>query len=184
MKFDDYQKGALSTECAITPATRKRFIECALPLTAMMLHQDGLRYADDVKKHIFYGKGLSPEFLAECELAGMIYRADPLFSDSPTDKTIRLVHAWLGLVSEIPELAEAIFVNDMINLGEESGDMKYYMAILDDAAGYNSGEVAKANQEKLLTGLNARYRHGFSENAAINRNLQAEAAILASNLGK
>lgn len=182
MKFDEYQAGALSTECAITPAVHQRFVACAVPLTAMLFAQDGLQFADELKKHIFYGRELSVAFQEESALAEGYYTADSRLRN-PSHMLIRLVHAWLGIVSEIPEIAEAIVNNDTVNIGEESGDVKYYLAVLDDAAGFKSSEIAEANRRKLLTGKNARYRHGFSEDAAVNRNVSAEQEILSEILG-
>jgi NTP pyrophosphatase (non-canonical NTP hydrolase) len=98
---------------------------------------------------------------------------------------IRLLHAMLGMASELGELAEPIkkFVFygkpiDWNNIWEELGDENWYMGVLSDVihekTGVNLPEVLRRNLAKLRK----RYKKGFDESAAMHRNLDAEKAAL------
>lgn len=101
-----------------------------------------------------------------------------------TVENIRLLHALLGLASEVGEFADQlkkhIFYGkplDKVNLSEESGDLLWYLALASNVPGMESLDT---NMERNIAKLKARYGDKFSEYAAANRNLTVERAILES----
>ena len=59
---------------------------------------------------------------------------------------------------------------------EECGDLMWYMSVALDALGYDYKQVMDRNIEKL----SARYKNGFTKEAAVNRDLETERDILES----
>lgn len=95
--------------------------------------------------------------------------------------TIRLLHAGVGLSTEVGEVLDAlkkhIFYGkplDKVNLKEEMGDLFWYMAVMADALEVDFKEVMERNIAKLT----ARYGEKFSEERAINRDTDNERKIL------
>lgn len=96
-------------------------------------------------------------------------------------ENIRLLHAVIGLETEVGELQDAlkksIFYGkplDKVNIAEEIGDAFWYMAILSDTLGVSFEEI----MEKNIAKLKARYGDKFTESAALNRDLDTERKIL------
>lgn len=96
-------------------------------------------------------------------------------------KTIRLLHAAIGLSTEAGELLDAlkkhIFYGkelDITNIKEELGDSLWYTAEGVDACGSTLEEVMITNIRKLRS----RYPDRFKEHDAINRDLNKEREIL------
>lgn len=92
-----------------------------------------------------------------------------------------LLHASMGLVTEAGEFQDAlkkhIFYGkplDTTNLKEEIGDILWYCAIALEALGTDFESVMQTNIDKLK----ARYPEKFTENSAINRNVEQERKIL------
>jgi NTP pyrophosphatase (non-canonical NTP hydrolase) len=123
---------------------------------------------DDLKKAIFYGKNLERYKLkAETPL---------------TQRQVRLMHGILGLATEAGELAEALHNHifegqglDLLNLLEELGDQQWYQAILCDEFGFTFEQIQGRNIAKLRK----RFPEKFTEEAAINRDVEAEQKELA-----
>ena len=95
--------------------------------------------------------------------------------------TIRLLHAAMGMATEAGEfldmLKKHIFYGkpmDFVNAKEEVGDQMWYAGLAIDVLQTTFDEVLTVNIEKLK----ARYPEKFTEEAAINRNLNAERTIL------
>lgn len=93
----------------------------------------------------------------------------------------RLLHAGIGLSTESGEFLDAlkkhIFYGkelDKVNLGEEIGDLFWYIAIVCDELGISIEDTMQNNIDKLQ----ARYGDKFSEDSAENRNLEKERNIL------
>jgi NTP pyrophosphatase (non-canonical NTP hydrolase) len=63
---------------------------------------------------------------------------------------------------------------DEVNLKEEMGDLFWYLAIMADTLGVSFEEIQERNIEKLK----ARYGEKFTDEKAINRNLETERSIL------
>jgi len=96
-------------------------------------------------------------------------------------KSLDLLHASMGLSTESAEFADAlkkhIFYGkelDKTNLKEELGDILWYCAIALEALDTDFESVMKTNIDKL----SARYPDKFTEEAAKNRDLDKERAIL------
>jgi NTP pyrophosphatase (non-canonical NTP hydrolase) len=105
----------------------------------------------------------------------------PAIKGRVTDENIRLLHAGIGLATEAGEFLDALKKHvfygkdlDKVNLMEECGDLMWYMSVALDALGYDFEKVMERNIEKL----SARYKGGFSKNAAVNRDLDTERDIL------
>lgn len=99
-----------------------------------------------------------------------------------TVENIRLIHALLGLSSEVGEFADQlkkhIFYGrplDKINLSEESGDLLWYLALAANVPGMQS---LGTNTDRNISKLKARYGDKFTAYQAANRNLEEERAIL------
>lgn len=93
---------------------------------------------------------------------------------------IRLLHAALGCFTESGELVEAIQKQyetgslDLVNFGEEIGDIEWYQAIGFDATGVTEASC----REKNIAKLQKRYPEKFDAVAAVNRDLTGERTIL------
>jgi NTP pyrophosphatase (non-canonical NTP hydrolase) len=94
---------------------------------------------------------------------------------------IDMNHAILGMFTEGAECADAfkrfLFYGtelDRVNLKEEVGDVMYYVQLLCQSGGFTLEEAMDSNEAKL----NKRYGDKFSEDAAVNRDTDAEREIL------
>lgn len=92
-----------------------------------------------------------------------------------------LIHYVLGACTEIGELQDAVkkFIAygkslDVVNIKEEIGDCLWYLARICDLYGFTFEEVMEININKLKT----RYGDKFTEQAALNRDLQKEREVL------
>lgn len=92
-----------------------------------------------------------------------------------------LLHAFMGVTTEIGENTDVLKKSlmygksiDRINVLEEFGDKLWYVAIGLKAAGFTIEEAMERNIAKLRK----RYPGGFSEDKAINRDLDAERKVL------
>ena len=63
---------------------------------------------------------------------------------------------------------------DVVNILEENGDINWYQAIMMDACGGDWGDILENNIEKLKE----RFPEKFTNEDALNRDLDAERAIL------
>ena len=95
--------------------------------------------------------------------------------------TIRLLHSAMGMATEAGEfldmLKKHIFYGkpmDFVNAKEEVGDQMWYAGLAIDVLQTTFNEVLTVNIDKLK----ARYPEKFTEEAAINRDLNTERAIL------
>ena len=93
----------------------------------------------------------------------------------------RLIHAALGLMSEVGEIADALKKHiiyqrelDAINMLEESGDVKWYDALLLTAV----KKTMQESMEKNILKLRQRFGDKFTTDAATVRDLDAERRIL------
>jgi NTP pyrophosphatase (non-canonical NTP hydrolase) len=106
---------------------------------------------------------------------------EPLKRRIQDEKTIRLLHATLGLSTEAGEMLDVlkkhIFYGkpiDEVNLIEEVGDVLWYLSVALDALSSSYSESMTLNIAKLRK----RYGEKFSSERAITRNLEAERKIL------
>lgn len=104
-------------------------------------------------------------------------------------KTIRLLHAAQGMVTEAGEfmdqLKKHIFYGstlDEVNLIEELGDSRWYENIAMDTLNVTAEQVQAINNKKLTDKKNGRYKKGaFTSVEAYLRNIEAERSILEGN---
>lgn len=96
-------------------------------------------------------------------------------------KAVRLNHGVLGLAGEVGELAAAlekwIYYGrplDQGNIAEEVGDCLWYLAQICNSLGLDLGACMEANIRKLR----ARYPERYTDEAAANRNAEAERRAL------
>lgn len=160
---------------------------------------------DQYKKNLYYGKminrdelGIYKEYIKNVAKA-MIDNAvqinpiqllrgnfsediNNLESDSiPIDFNTRLLHSILGLCTESGEIAEAFHDSllqnkefDTVNFYEELGDLEWYKAIGLDELGMSFGGV----NETVIKKLRKRFPEKFTEDNAINRDLNSEREVL------
>ena len=91
--------------------------------------------------------------------------------------TMRLLHASMGLTTEVGEFADALKRHiyygqpvDVPNLIEEMGDIFWYLATAANTIGVSFNEIQQANIDKLRI----RYPEKFTHQQAKNRNLATE----------
>jgi len=135
---------------------------------------------DECKKSLFYGRDfkIPPPDGAE---ADTVWR-EMLSALHPDPKTAEhILHATIGLVTEASEMLEAVYkamtknrALDLVNMTEESGDAKWYLAVLAHALGNTWEQDEVINIAKLR----ARFPNAFTEHDANNRDLATERAIL------
>ena len=93
----------------------------------------------------------------------------------------RLLHGAIGIATESGELLDAIKKHvwygkplDGANIEEEIGDVCWYLALLCSARGISLSTVMEMNIAKLRV----RYPEKFTEEAALQRDLDAERKVL------
>lgn len=91
------------------------------------------------------------------------------------------LHMVLGMQTEVAEIADAYKKTiaylkplDLVNVKEELGDVMWYIANLCNIHGWDLRDILATNIAKL----EARYPEKFTEEHAINRNLEKEREIL------
>ncbi|MCY1202251.1 hypothetical protein D9M72_137350 [compost metagenome] len=159
-------------------------------LTLLALSAD---IADQAKKTMAYGKPFDDvTFAAKLRKlatlatdmngrAERIARVEDQASDLH-EPNMRILHAGIGIFGEAGEILEAIIKQvqtgelDLINVGEEGGDVDWYRAILADESGLS---IEKAWEQNIAK-LKVRYGDKFDAKKAENRDLAAERAVLES----
>lgn len=107
-----------------------------------------------------------------------------------TVRAIRLMHAVLGLASEAGEIADQIKKHffygkplDTVNLAEEIGDLFWYQALMVNELAETNPEIGfDSIEETNIAKLRKRYGDKFSEQRAVNRNLDIERKILEGHM--
>jgi len=168
MDATKFQELALRTECPVDPCIVERFEDVAGRLMFLVRQvSEFAAEADKLKKYIFYGKG---EFGADLEEEpSVILRVE---------EDLRAVHGILGLISEVGEVIDVhnaywdghVPTVDAVNVLEECGDIGWYSAVMASTAGSDLGVAYEAVIDKLAE----RYPDRFSEQCALERNLEAE----------
>ncbi len=178
MDYEKYIKDATRTESRIDEVlTSEEALKDALQLFIL-----SARIIDLYKRQIFYGKDFAGNQLAPMlaeinDISGRNNRAG--------DKDViavnpRILHATLGFATEAGEIMEALVDSmagedfDTINFMEELGDLNWYQAIAMDETGLKIEDILVRNIEKLK----ARFPDKFSEERAIERDLNHERQIL------
>ena len=91
------------------------------------------------------------------------------------------IHYLMGMMTGIGELTD-VFKRylaykqelDMINIGEEIGDLMWYLSNFCQVSDLDLEEILQKNTDKLMT----RYPDKFTEEHAINRDIDKEREIL------
>ncbi|MBD9544229.1 hypothetical protein IB276_32820 [Ensifer sp. ENS04] len=130
---------------------------------------------DAVKRALIYGNTTKLE-----QLGGKAVASNELGLPYHTD--VDELHAILGMEGEAGEISEAVLSDDprdviRARIVDESGDFMWYLHLLWDKYGITMGEVLAGNIAKLAK----RYPDKFTTDAAVNRNLEAEAAVFANS---
>ena len=144
---------------------------------------------DQIKKNVFYNKKINEISIStnlHCaqgligQLIDNIITQEVHPMEQKTDLCVdtRLFHAIVGIATESSELLETLKFDgtpiDTVNLLEEFGDLNWYQAIGINASNGTFSGVLETNIAKLKS----RYGDKFSSEAAINRNVVTERAIL------
>lgn len=184
--LDEYIKGAVSTESVKEEIkVNKKFLKHVI---AMHIASGNL--LDHIKKHAFYGReydhrGMDKHIMDISDTMKQLQ--DMTFDELDDDEEVlnidtRIFHAMIGTATEAVEIVEAINIDepalDLINIGEEFGDLNWFQAIFCDASGIEWNNILDVNAEKLFKAKEARYKKGFTEDAANKRNLDAEREVL------
>jgi len=137
-----------------------------LQLVLAVINQD----IDNLKKYVFYGRESSTLDTNRLSLELNI-----------SVEKIRLLHSGLGMLTEAEEfltpVVNSILLNqelDKVNLAEELGDMQWYQAI----ACAVLGTTLEAEQIRNINKLKTRYPDKYTNEAAINRDLETERKVL------
>lgn len=163
------------------------------PTHSKVLHQaidvmHGGITADAIKRSLFYGDKAIGERLQEgTNKMQAFYQLLESKEVTLSPDEINLLHGILGIASEAGELLEELIeakltdreVNKTDGKGsvkEESGDVMWYQGVILRYIGSTFEQVAGSNIAKLK----ARYPGKFTEENAVNRNLDEEAKALAS----
>lgn len=186
MNPDDYQNDATQTESHPEELLRNQDQIDALDSLLKAAVRFGSA-ADKLKKHLFYGREVDLYKLIEVELN----REEPDASVDTEElntnrRKVRLIHAFLGLFSELEEIAEPLRKHlihdeplDLTNMMEEGGDKLWYLAIYFDALGFQMSEAMRRNISKLAK----RYPDKkFTTTSANVRNLDVERIELEGGL--
>ena len=130
---------------------------------------------DKIKKHIFYGKKYDPY---NCEVLPIPEITQHLLVN---ERRMKVIHGIIGIATEAGELLEALLGLlidgedfDKINLREEAGDNFWYLAEMLTGAETSFSETQRINIAKLA----ARYGDKFSDQKALNRDLDKERHVL------
>lgn len=139
---------------------------------------ESLQRLDKIKKALFYGKGdyVHTYHQGIQDLPDTIADMGNLEHSAAVD----YIHGVIGIATEAGELLEGLRDTlrgkslDAVNVEEEVGDAKWYMAILARTFGFLWG----SDERKNIAKLRARFPDKFTEYDANNRNLAAERVIL------
>jgi NTP pyrophosphatase (non-canonical NTP hydrolase) len=182
MNSDEYVTNALNTEPQDYSPIVERMKNTALlwELLECFNHMKAVGdRLDVIKRAIFYGK--DHDFTKPGDVSMVAQTSCERIGETVVNtKFARLVHAALGLSTEAGEFVEALHKHawgedlDLVNLSEELGDVCWYVAIGSDAVKIPLSDIQNTNIEKLK----ARFPDKFSEENAMNRNLETERKIL------
>lgn len=128
---------------------------------------------DSVKKTLFYGKADPHSCL---HYTSDLPMSDSKFAVFNTD----ILHGIIGAHTETGELLKALLeganlqILDYVNIKEEVGDVLWYLALIANACGFTLEDAMQTNIAKLRK----RYPEKFTEDDAINRDVDAEREAL------
>lgn len=138
---------------------------------------------DGMKKALFYGKDLDKVKLEIEQREASLDGLKGIQYEWPTHIDPRLIHSLLGIATEAVELVESLMTAlvtgnpiDKVNLGEELGDIFWFITIPFNLGLFNEGlnPILRINLLKLY----ARFPDKFDMKQAINRDLLTERSVL------
>lgn len=189
MTSDEYVQNAVRTE-SVLPVTTVYHRATLMAALKLALHAANL--VDQVKKNLYYRRAIDNAVMARetgqvmTEAHRLLLATQGLLDHEPpapiTDDAVllRVLHAGLGFFTEGGEVIEAVDLAleghplDLVNVGEEGGDIDWYKAILQDATGTHENDIRERNIAKLRK----RYPQKFESHQAIHRDLDGERAVL------
>lgn len=145
-------------------------------LKVAITYAEGL---DLIKKRLYYGRSPDPDRKPD-ELAA---QQNKLLWDKTAEIVphfATLLHVVLGIATEAGEAIECFMKGasekniDLVNMKEELGDVLWYIQLACNAIGTSIPELMTINDAKL----EKRFGKVFSEDAANNRDLDAERKTL------
>lgn len=151
-------------------------------LAILIGHKVDGDFADATKRALFYSDTKVEARLEKAEVETIrlsnLLEEHPLPEDILGDKvTVDLVHSLLGIVGEAGEICEELVASKLenrelnrVNIGEELGDILWYIALAVNTLDLSFDEIAKRNINKLRI----RYPDNFSKYDAINRDTTKE----------
>lgn len=114
---------------------------------------------DNTKKQLFY-RSLDSVPVPNASLISLPY--------------MRGVHGLVGVASEFGELYKALQAKDRIGVGEEIGDMLYYLGLIADSNNLTLDECALM----MIRKLEKRHGEAFSLTGSETRDVEAERAVM------
>ena len=138
---------------------------------------------DHYKRHIFYQTDFDPNKVRkELEVIHALSKNwDPAvgYEYDHEGINLRVLHGLIGMATEASEILENLLLGEMdtTNMIEELGDIQWYEAILLDALKSSWTQIRTKNVQKL----SKRYGDKWSQQKAVNRNLNEERQILEEN---
>lgn len=178
----NYPKLAGTTERIPTGDTE---ISTDLALAAETILRSAVQVAgqvDRLKRVMIYGK--KDNLMDTMNFLPNLKLEQEVKTRSLTPEQFRLLHAALGILTEAAEFAETITNHvfsgvplDPVNIKEELGDQMWYQAQPMNIFGWKWESIMQLNIDKLAK----RYPEGFTEHAALNRDLTAERQVLEGN---
>jgi NTP pyrophosphatase (non-canonical NTP hydrolase) len=174
--IDGYRHLALRTENV--PQQSRGLDEAVHKLTLTLTNEAKKLqpHLDVLKRHLFYGTALEPDAILDKYEALTL----PTYPELTAEQQ-RLLHAILGMLTETLELSDTVLEHiygglplDVVNLFEELGDWNWYGAILLNLYNRELSSVLRDNVAKLKK----RYPDGWTQDLAVNRDLEAERRLL------
>lgn len=186
MDLQDFVKNATRTESIKTEVltNKEMFLNVAkiFLLSGQML--------DQYKKNVFYDREIKQDVLVDNFRAiaeSMTSLSQQLKSNSQAEKTDvlqvnpRIFHGIVGVATEATELMEQLvravdqqLLIDPVDVLEEMFDVSWYSAIVHDALNTDMEHTFNCGIDKLRI----RFPDKFNNDAANNRNIEAERQIL------
>jgi len=181
MTPDEYVKNCVRTESDPKNAMERisKMTDGELKLFKGKLREviDVLNDLDSYKKWLFYGKPLPARLGTEGRVCAANCESPIVLNEQDT----RVMHGAIGICTEGAELLEALMKVivygeklDTTNVIEEYSDTLWYGSIIADTTGVSMETV----MDKNIAKLKARYPEKFTEEKAVNRNLETERKIL------
>lgn len=190
MNFEDYLKQSERTEKKFDDGMNTTLETMAGTLAVFHIIEGFGMVIGQLKKELIYGASpekTKPKVMAQIERLEKHVAALDNVSEKRTEPTslgkdrAETLHALLGMVSEMAEIIELVLpyiedseTIDPLLLGEEFGDLYWYMAQFQRQFGLDEGMIRKNNIAKLRE----RFPDKFDEDLALNRDTDKEREAL------